>query len=339
MLSKLSRQLWPFFVLIFLSPAMSGQETQAPTTSGKVFGNFNAELPRSKFADYPVSHIYQGEPATPVITKGWREYRTMIRRGARSNVEFAGHYTVPVWGCGTSCRISVIVDSISGKIYDVPFAVDGLPFKWTDEHEGDADPIEFHPNSRLLKINACPNEDHCGFYDYVMAEGKGLKLVRRELLPAEFQLPSPGLEDFLSNYPTGSNEHTKTQFFAVTVSLSDDGTFQEIVYLGSEGWCGSGGCTLLILAQKGYSYDYTIISKIVDVRPPVRVLSTITNGWHDLSVGVKGGGSVHAHEARLRFDGKSYPTSPTVPSAPQLSAKIQGEVIVPNSVKLQPLYP
>ena len=47
--------------------------------------------------------------------------------------------------------------------------------------------MEFHPNSRLLKVNACPNEANCGLYDYVMVEGRGLKLVRKELLPEEFQ--------------------------------------------------------------------------------------------------------------------------------------------------------
>ena len=38
--------------------------------------------------------------------------------------------------------------------------------------------MEFHPNSRLRKINACPNEKDCGLYDFVMVEGRGLKLVR-----------------------------------------------------------------------------------------------------------------------------------------------------------------
>ena len=47
--------------------------------------------------------------------------------------------------------------------------------------------MEFHPNSRLLKINSCPNGSNCGFYDYVMIDGSGLKLVRKELLPKEFQ--------------------------------------------------------------------------------------------------------------------------------------------------------
>lgn len=112
--------------------------------------------------------------------------RTMIRRGADSDVEFAGHYTVPRWGCGTDCNGFVIVDSVSGKIYD-GFGVEEL-LKWEDAHpDASVERMDFHPNSRLMKINACINETNCGFYDYVMVDGKGPKLVRKELLPQEFQ--------------------------------------------------------------------------------------------------------------------------------------------------------
>jgi hypothetical protein len=145
--------------------------------------------PRPRFRDYRVKNIYHGEPAIPVITKEFRIVRTTIRRGAKSDVEFAGHFTVPRWGCGTDCNGFVIVDSISGKIYD-GIGVHGLPFNWVEEHGDDAiERMEFYPNSRLLKINSCPNEENCGLYDYVMIDGKGLKLVRKELLPKEFQPP------------------------------------------------------------------------------------------------------------------------------------------------------
>jgi hypothetical protein len=146
------------------------------------------EEPRPEFSDFPVKDIYRGEPARPIITKEFRSVRTTIRRGARSGVEFAGHYTVPRWGCGTDCNGFVIVDSVSGKIYD-GFGLAGLPFDWLEKHGGyyAIERMEFHPTSRLMKINACPNESNCGLYDYVMFEGKGLKLVQKELLPKEFQ--------------------------------------------------------------------------------------------------------------------------------------------------------
>jgi hypothetical protein len=58
------------------------------------------EKTRPKFTDYPVQQIYRGMPAAPVLNKDQQNFRTMIRRGANTPVQFAGHYTVPVWGCG-----------------------------------------------------------------------------------------------------------------------------------------------------------------------------------------------------------------------------------------------
>ena len=78
---------------------------------------------------------------------------------------------------------------MSGKIYDGSGVVD-LPFTWLDKHpNGLADGLrwEFHPDSRLFKIDGCINEKDCGYYDYIMEEGKGLKLIRKQLLPPEFQ--------------------------------------------------------------------------------------------------------------------------------------------------------
>ena len=146
--------------------------------------------PRPRFRDYRVKNIYHGKPETPLITKEFHEVRTRIRQGAKSDVEFAGHFTIPRWGCGTECNGFVIVDSISGKVYG-GFGIAGLSFGWVEEHGGDeAFPrMEFYPNSRLLKINACPNEENCGLYDYEMIDGKGLKLLRVELLQKESQPP------------------------------------------------------------------------------------------------------------------------------------------------------
>jgi hypothetical protein len=110
----------------------------------------------------------------------------MIRLGAKSDVQFAGHYTIPQWGCGSACGVFVIVDSITGTIYD-GFSISELPFKWLDEHGGEekVPRMEFYTESNLLKISACPDESNCGLYDYVMVTGKGLKLVRKEPLPDE----------------------------------------------------------------------------------------------------------------------------------------------------------
>ena len=145
--------------------------------------------PRPQFSDFPAKEIYRGRPAAPqLVDKGQRTFRTMIRRGAKASVEFAGHYTVPRWGCCTSCNQFVIVDSITGTVYDVAFAVVEFPGQWFDSHDSRTSKrMEFHPDSRLIKIAACPNERDCGFYDHQMVDGKGLRLIRKELLPKQYQ--------------------------------------------------------------------------------------------------------------------------------------------------------
>jgi hypothetical protein len=97
------------------------------------------------------------------------------------------HYTVPQFGCGTECSAFYIVDSITGRVYG-GFGIADLPGKWLEKQSSDQPlRIQFVPSSRLLKINGCPNEQDCGYYDYVMVDGKGLKLVQKWLLPKEFQ--------------------------------------------------------------------------------------------------------------------------------------------------------
>jgi len=145
---------------------------------------------RPAFSDFPVKSVFRGKPAIPKLaTKGQRMFRTRILDGAKSPVEFAGHYTLPMWGCSTLCNEFVIVDSATGRVYDVPFALAELPIPWEEAHGGDDSlkRMDYRPDSRLMKINACLNEQDCGFYDYVMVDGQGRKLVRKELLPAEFQ--------------------------------------------------------------------------------------------------------------------------------------------------------
>jgi len=150
---------------------------------------FGQSIPAStSFENYPAEQIYKGTPALPKLDKDERMFRTVIRNGAKSPVQFAGHYTVPQCGCGTGCSQFYIVDSVTGRVYEGDFTISDLPGKWLEKRSGDPPPrIQFIASSRLLKINGCPNEQDCGYYDYVMVDGKGLKLIRKWLLPQQFQ--------------------------------------------------------------------------------------------------------------------------------------------------------
>ncbi|MGA7905811.1 MAG: hypothetical protein WCA16_00290, partial [Candidatus Sulfotelmatobacter sp.] len=89
---------------------------------------------------------------------------------------------------------------------------------------------------------------------------------------------------FLQKYVGIPDEETKTTHYSTAfVDLRDDGTNnQVIVYLSSGGWCGTGSCTMLILAAEGTSYR--VVAKTTITRLPIRVLVKKSNGWHDISV-------------------------------------------------------
>ena len=128
-----------------------------------------------------------------------------------------------------------------------------------------------------------------------------------------------------------------TQYSSAVVDLRDDGTHEVIVYVSGRGWCGSGGCNMLILAPEGGSY--TVITQTTITRLPIRILNTKSHGWHDIAVQVAGGG-IEGFEAILSFDGETYPSNPSVSPARQSAyGKVPGRVVMPSNPKGELLYP
>ena len=143
-------------------------------------------LPR--FEDYPVAEIFKGTPAAPILaTPQQREYRTRIRNGVsmgdgvwygswrdpirKPGPNFAGHYFVIRWGCGSQCVLMAIVDAKTGVVYEPPLSGD----KYHDEEElflpldnlGEAE-VDIRPDSSLMVLReACTdyqNRKTCGTY-------------------------------------------------------------------------------------------------------------------------------------------------------------------------------
>jgi hypothetical protein len=156
-------------------------------------------------------------------------------------------------------------------------------------------------------------------------------------LPALAQDES--LRKFLQNYAASSNapEVKSTRYISAFVHLRGDKSQQVIVYLIGAAWCCSSGCTTLILVPNGSSFS--VLSEISIVYQPIRVLITKSNGWHDLGVWVRAGGIQSGYEARLSFNGKDYPSNPTVPPAQPTTATVKGTVVVPQSATSEPLFP
>src|SRR5262249_23466498 len=73
-------------------------------------------LPR--FEDYPSLKVFTGHPA-PVLVGSARYgsmFRTRLSNGARKGPNFAGAFTVVVWGCASSAQIVALFDAMSGEL-------------------------------------------------------------------------------------------------------------------------------------------------------------------------------------------------------------------------------
>lgn len=173
-----------------------------------------AEVPR--FQDYPVSTVFKGKPAAPKLAdQESRRYRTRIREGVRkgwgvskggshgpeSNVagpNFAGHYIVIHWGCGTGCLQMAVVDAVTGDVFAPP-AISrqaksfgfSLPIMTLGNRVSRAPDIHFRLDSRLLIIRSTPDqiaEAHPTYDFYFLREAKGWKLLKRILVPVDTKL-------------------------------------------------------------------------------------------------------------------------------------------------------
>jgi len=109
-------------------------------------------------------------------------------------------------------------------------------------------------------------------------------------------------------------------------NLNGRGSPEAVVLLTGRQFCGSGGCTLVVLQLEGE--DWRLVSKTTLVRPPIRVLQVRHNGWATLGVQVQGGGVAHGYTALLPFQGSAYPANPTVSPAVRSHGKVLGNMLI-----------
>jgi hypothetical protein len=71
------------------------------------------------FREFPVTKGFTGKPARVNLRSHphARMFRTMLKDTAKMDANFAGHYAVNYWGCGTECIRIGIVDLKTGRAY------------------------------------------------------------------------------------------------------------------------------------------------------------------------------------------------------------------------------
>jgi hypothetical protein len=108
-------------------------------------------------------------------------FRTNLRNAAKEGVNFAGHFILATWGCGTNCSQSAIIDARNGRVF-FPAQLEGAGFGFCDLPDN-TEPILYKPNSRLLVLSGYKggdlekNNSRCGVY-YLEWTGAGFRQVR-----------------------------------------------------------------------------------------------------------------------------------------------------------------
>lgn len=96
--------------------------------------------PLPRFEDYTVPR----ERIRPVAVElasapDARKYRTVIRDAASRGPNFAGHFTVAQWGCGSPCKTFAIISARTGHVW--------MPAMWVGLG------VSVRPDSRLLVVD------------------------------------------------------------------------------------------------------------------------------------------------------------------------------------------
>jgi hypothetical protein len=158
----------------------------------------------ARFEEFPVKNILKGRPVPPILARPEeRRFRTVIRQGVSKgwNVEhgqtgneapepgpnFAGHYVIIKWGCGSDCGEMAIVDAETGRVYQPPFAGSGHSYFWYPTRF--SMPPQFRVDSNLFIMpNICAdNVPVCGTYYFIWQENQWRKVHWEPLPPGVMQ--------------------------------------------------------------------------------------------------------------------------------------------------------
>ncbi len=157
--------------LIFLLLAVSSAIPRQPKTP--------------RFEDYPAGRIFHGKPTQidwPPDYAQHEFFQARIHDLVNSGVNFAGHYVVGEWSCGTDCRWLFVLDMRTGKFLSTaPYGPHRPPNR---------DWLKTRPESRLLIASGCFNVEaqkkpiECGT--------KYFKFERQQFVTIQFDpIPTP----------------------------------------------------------------------------------------------------------------------------------------------------
>jgi hypothetical protein len=147
------------------------------------------------FEQYPVA-VYEGKLSMPhLVTHEELHFQTELRHAItkgydvveggteneRIGPNFAGHYVLVQWGCGTDCMEAAIINVVDGHIFGPPHIPEDQDSTGFHVPTGQADmrTLQFRTKSRLLGIPYVGNG-----MTYWYALEKGWRFIGKSATPA-----------------------------------------------------------------------------------------------------------------------------------------------------------
>lgn len=132
------------------------------------------------FMEFPAGQVARGPSVPPDLSApDAKAYRTRLRDAVRGTANFAGHYSLATWGCGTSCAMGAVVDRLNGHVAFLPSVC--CTEHWSDNFE----PIVWRPNSRLIVMSGKINEEGPDVVHYFTLDGDAVREVRSVPFPSD----------------------------------------------------------------------------------------------------------------------------------------------------------
>jgi len=149
---------------------------------------FDAQAPM--FDAYPVVREKVANPRLDLTSNPVaRKYRTVLRLAISEGPNFAGHYRLVHWGCGTSCAMFAVVNLRTGRVITPEgFSAVGGVYVYADEFlsdtESDGWGFRHKSNSRLLVVVGAllSDDDSKEGAFYFALDGEKLHLIHSTLV-------------------------------------------------------------------------------------------------------------------------------------------------------------
>jgi TPR repeat protein len=139
------------------------------------FANPGTTSSLPQFESFSVGTIYDGPTANPKLsTQKARKFRSRLIQAGSEKANFAGHYILVQWGCGTTCASGAALDAISGQITLFPFV---YVCCWR-EVESEFHPIDFRLHSRLIVFKGQLHEEGELGAHYFTFDGGRFKFIK-----------------------------------------------------------------------------------------------------------------------------------------------------------------